>query len=87
MDVMLMIIAVLGLGALVIAVYIFAVAARQYVSEDHHLSTPKQSHTLHIPRRQQDRRQTNTVLQFPITVNGLLVHEDRRRMPDRRRAA
>lgn len=89
MDTILVILGVLGFGAVVIAAYVFTVAARSYVSEngsaEKTTSTPSASKTL-IERSQHDRRQI-VQLEFPITVNGLLIPQDRRALPDRRRAA
>ena len=37
MDVVLIVLGILGFGAIVIAAYVFTVAARNYVSEDTHV--------------------------------------------------
>jgi hypothetical protein len=90
MDVILFILGVLGFGAIVIAAYVFTVAARNYVSaENHHLRQAK--HTPPTPRQlvtrsPVDRRSGKTV-EFPLTVNGEVIPEDRRHQPDRRKAA
>jgi len=89
MDVVLIILGVLGLGAIVISTYVFTVAARRYVSEDRRHyggrtgeATP---HTL-VPRNLIDRRGARPVT-FPLTVNGILITNDRRSQVDRRMAA
>jgi hypothetical protein len=89
MDTVLLIIGVLGLGAVVIAAYVFVVAARNYVSENDHppqkdpaLSTTKSF----IDRNLRDRREILR-FDFPMTVNGMLIPVERRIMPDRRFAA
>ena len=94
MDTVLIILGVLGLGAMVIAVYVFTVAARRNVSNnDHHRrrgmwATPSAtSPYIEIERSKTDRRKQAEVHSFPITVNGLLIQSDRRQLPERRIAA
>ncbi len=88
MDVVLIILGALGLGAIVISTYVFTVAARSYVSED---SRRYGGHTGEItphtpvPRNPLDRRGVRPVT-FPLTVNGILITNDRRSLPDRRMA-
>lgn len=80
------IIAVLGLGALLISVVIFTVAARRYVSEDDSepLGLVADSGRDYRPRNREDRRQSRPPVMFPITVDGELIPQDRRQRPDRR---
>ena len=89
MDTVLVVLGVLGFGAVVIAAYVFTVAARSYVSEndsaENTTSMPSASKTL-IERNEHDRRQI-VQLEFPITMNGILIPFDRRAQLDRRRAA
>ena len=88
MDTVLVILGVLGFGAVIIAAYVFSVAARSYVSNGgtgNTTSTPSAGKTL-IERDQHDRRKI-VQLEFPITMNGILIPQDRRALPDRRRAA
>jgi len=90
MDVVLIILGVLGFGAIVIAAYVFTVAARNYVSaEDNRQRQARTSLTGKrlVVRNPDDRRRTDKPVTFPITVNGVLVTEDRRHNPDRRMAA
>ena len=89
MDVVLIILGVLGLGAIVISVYVFTVSARNYVSSDEPggrsvQAPPARKHL--VQRRPSDRRSGGQVV-FPLTVNGVVVPEDRRHLPDRRKAA
>lgn len=80
-------IAVLGLGALVISVYVFAVAARNFVSDDEEEGElqPEPGTLASINARSgDDRRKAPPVLLFPATINGVLIPEDRRHLPDRR---
>jgi len=89
MDVILIILGVLGLGAIVISTYVFTVAARSYVSEDKRLSGDRVGevtpHTF-VPRNPRDRRSARPVT-FPLTVNGILIAHDRRSGADRRIAS
>ncbi|MEZ5571809.1 MAG: hypothetical protein R3E64_07265 [Halioglobus sp.] len=89
MDVLLVILGVLGFGAIAISTYVFTVAARTYVSEDHrlqrnHSADKPPSHI--VPRNPIDRRSGRPVA-FPLTVNGILIANDRRSLPDRRMAS
>lgn len=94
MDTLLTIIGVLGLGALAIATWVFAAAARRYVTgEDLQDELDALQSDLSpysrpwVPRGEKDRRQTAKVYSFPTTINGEYVAEDRRRIPDRRTRA
>ena len=89
MDTVLTIIAVLGLGALLISAVIFTLAARRYVSneESRHISLVPDTGRDHRPRSNDERRQAAPPAVFPITANGVLITEDRRRVRDRRHSA
>jgi hypothetical protein len=91
MDIVLIILGVLGVGAIAVSAYVFTVAARNYVWEDQ----KKQQIEAHrnavraqmlVPRSSTDRRSGKPVT-FPLTVNGMLITADRRHQPDRRKAA
>ena len=89
MDTILIILGVLGFGAIVISAYVFAAAARKYVSHNHDenrgtYAPPSKAHF--IQRRPADRR-SNQPSGFPLTVNGVVIQQDRRHQPDRRLAA
>ena len=90
MNVVLIVLGILGLGAIVIAAYVFTVAARTYVSAEElarregSKGTPA-SRPL-VERSPLDRRSGKPVT-FPLTVNGVVVPQDRRHRPDRRKAA
>ena len=89
MDLVLIVLGILGFGAIVIAAYVFTVAARNYVSDDTHVPHAEQTATQRqgfVVRDPRDRRSGATV-DFPITVNGVVITEDRRHRPDRRAAA
>lgn len=88
MNTVLTIIAVLGLGALLISGVIFTMAARRYVSDDDSqaLGLVSDSGRDYRPRNGEDRRQSTPPALFPITINGELIREDRRQLSDRRQA-
>lgn len=89
MEAILTLVGVLGLGALLISVYVFAVAARKFVSDEQknvrQLSSQSASNDSWIPRDCSDRRQNLSRVQFPLRVEGQLVLHDRRK-GDRRAA-
>ena len=89
MDVVLIILGVLGMGAIVIAAYVFTVAARNYVSND--AGAPSAMPAISprgrfVLRDSRDRRRNGPV-SFPLTINNAQVIHDRRQSPDRRAAA
>ena len=89
MDVVLIILGTLGLGAIIVSAYVFTIAARNYVSDDtkHRGKGTSSSPTKRwIMRNSTDRRSDRPVA-FPLNVNGVLIPEDRRHQPDRRHAA
>lgn len=90
MDAVLIILGVLGIGAIVISAFVFTAAARNYVSADERDQRPKPAtHSAQkiVQRRPTDRRSDDTQVKFPVTVNGVLVMDDRRKLPERRIAA
>lgn len=86
MDVLLLILGILGVGAMLISAYVFMVAARNYVSEDEAEQRDRDGNFRRVTRSGQDRRSGASV-SFPLMVNGILVEHDRRVSGDRRRAA
>jgi hypothetical protein len=86
MDIVLIILGVLGFGAIVIAAYVFTVAARNYVSNESHpdrMPNAQDPAGAFVERRPVDRRRS-TPASFPITVNSVMIARDRRSQPDRR---
>ncbi len=83
MDAVLIILGIMGLGAIVVSAYVFTVAARNYVSEDHRRYTLGRNPVDFVERSTVDRRSGRPVT-FPLTVNGILIARDRRVLPDRR---
>jgi hypothetical protein len=86
MDVVLTILGIMGFGAVAISTYVFTVAARNYVSDDHRRS--RRNSVEHAPhelttRNTTDRRGGRSVT-FPLAVNGILIANDRRILLDRR---
>ena len=89
MDVILIILGVLGMGAIMISAYVFTVAARNYVSNDIYApqvsqAPPNKRHF--VSRNPQDRRR-HIPAQFPMTVNSVIITRDRRETGERRAAA
>ena len=89
MDVILIILGVLGLGAILISTYVFMVAARNYVSDEHMAirGNPQEPASPPLVSRSPTDRRTGRPVTFPLAVNGILISEDRRVTPDRRIAA
>lgn len=83
MNTVLLILGVLGFGAIVISAYVFTVAARNYVSDDLGAEDSPPLAGNYILRAQNDRRQVQAG-PFPITVDGITIVEDRRKLSDRR---
>lgn len=89
MDVLLIIMGTLGFMAVLVSTYVFIVAARNYVSDDQtpFLRNPQAvNRRSRVERNPTDRRNGRQVA-FPLTVNGILIPNDRRVIPDRRLAA
>jgi hypothetical protein len=88
MDVVLIILGVMGFGAIITSAYVFLVAARTYVSDG---EAPFRRNGGNPPgralieRSPTDRRKGKPVT-FPLAVNGILIAQDRRALPDRRAA-
>jgi hypothetical protein len=86
MDAVLIILGVLGFGAIVVSAYVFTVAARNYVSDEDRPYANGRPERVLVERSPVDRRSGRPVT-FPLTVNGILITQDRRKLPDRRAAA
>ena len=87
MDAVLITLGILGFGAILISAYVFTVAARNYVSADsQHRRTPVRSTREYVSRSAEDRRKGG-VVEFPLVIDGEVIPEDRRVLPDRREAA
>jgi hypothetical protein len=89
MDVVLIILGILGFGAIVISAYVFTVAARNYVSDEADQAADEPQSPARdgfVMRTGRDRRR-GVAVQFPLTVNNVVVTRDRRQIPERRSAA
>jgi hypothetical protein len=86
MDVVLTILGIMGFGAIVISTYVFTVAARNYVSDDHKRfrGNPLESAPHQLVARNPTDRRSGRAVTFPLAVNGILIANDRRTLPDRR---
>ena len=90
MNTFLLVLGVLGIGAVVIAAYVFTVAARNYVSEGHekYNANAEDEEYLYIVRSPYDRRQGDTDADFPLKLSsGDVIPFDRRATADRRMQA
>lgn len=89
MDVILIILGIMGFGAIIISTYVFMVAARNYVSDDQapFRDSPEQPGQRTLIERSPADRRTGNPVNFPLTVNGILIARDRRILPDRRATA
>ena len=89
MDTVLIIIGVIGFGIVLVAVYVFTVAARNYVSEqppDQPAAPADDASAPRVDRAERMRREQTEVQSFPITIDGEVIDSDRRDLPDRRHA-
>lgn len=86
MDTLLAAIGFLGLGALLIAAFVFASAARRYMAgptqQDEVVDLP--SHRRARIERLGDRRCNTEPVVFPLIIDGEVIREDRRRGERRR---
>jgi len=90
MEVVLITLGIIGFGAIVIAAYVFTVAARTYVSSEdqHFLDLRAASYgDDFIKRDPVDRRRSSSTPQFPMIINSVVIPRDRRKTPERRAVA
>jgi len=84
MNTVLVVLAVLGIGAIVISAYVFAASARRYVSEDESAKTDAEPtetdelSRLYVVRSSSDRRNTDQAAQFPLQVGASVIQQERR---------
>lgn len=88
MQTVLIVLGVLGFGAVVISAYVFTVAARNYVSDKHsdegQVGSQANGEKLYVVRSSSERRQRDVAV-FPLELgSGEVIHLDRRRQPERR---
>ncbi|MCB1662762.1 MAG: hypothetical protein H6995_04160 [Pseudomonadales bacterium] len=88
MNTVLLILGILGIGAILIAAYVFTVAARNYISDSNsslEVVEDEGQKRLYVVRTHHDRRQFTGNTKFPITLpTGEVVRFDRRSATDRR---
>lgn len=91
MNTVLLILGILGVGAILIAAYVFTVAARNYVSDADsplEIIEDEGGKRLYVVRSSHDRRQFTGKTQFPLTLpTGEVIAFDRRSQNDRRAAS
>lgn len=92
-ETLLSVLGILAIGAAFIAIWVFAGAAKRYITgedvreEMQAMESDLSPYRHWVDRSPSDRRQALTPLQFPISVDGLHIREDRRSYSDRRHAA
>jgi hypothetical protein len=87
MDVILIVLGIMGFGAIVISAYVFMAAARNYVSDEHkttHRGNLNKSAQRPLVVRSPTDRRSGRPVAFPLAVNGILIALDRRILSDRR---
>lgn len=90
MNIVLLILGILGIGAILIAAYVFTVAARTYVSDEDELEMRREpeEERLYVVRSGSDRRQSSGEVKFPLELStGEVIPFDRRSSPERRASA
>jgi hypothetical protein len=90
METLLAVIGILGLGALLIATWVFVSAARRYVTGEEAnarseaLTSDLSPYRNWTSRDRSDRRVARETPDFPIIIDGVVISRDRRVRPDRR---
>lgn len=84
------ILTLLLIGAATSALFVFVSAARLYVSHsdeaDLALSNAEpERRSINPSRREGDRRKSDGNVEFPLRLGNMVIENDRRRTPDRRR--
>lgn len=85
---------VLGLGAALIAVWVFAASAKRYITgedlreEMQAMQSDLSPYRHWVDRAERDRRQSESegeiACRFPRTIDGVMVRKDRRKSNERR---
>ena len=86
MDTILILLGVLGFGAIIIAVHVFLVGSEAYgyrLGED----ADDSSAGIGFRERSSQDRRSGLLVVFPLLINDTLLEKDRRSLADRRRAA
>jgi len=87
MESVLIILAVMGFASVALALYILADANRTYIGDDETKGKGSgvngASAHRYRERSPKDRRSGRSV-SFPLMIDGVLIMEDRRKLPDRR---
>ncbi len=89
MDAVLIILLLMGVCSITLALYILVDAKRNYMSPERESRIRPGfgtgDHQRYLERSKRDRRSGQTV-SFPLMIDGRMISEDRRKLPDRRRA-
>ena len=86
MDTVLITLAIMGFASVVLAIYILSIATFMQAKGAQQLRHDGGSATSGYRVRSTGDRRQNTPVRFPIIINGVLIREDRRKIPDRRQA-
>ena len=86
MNTLLLLLIIFGLGAIIISIHVFAEGARTYDIEPERGSGDEAADTVFQERNPLNRRM-NASTAFPLSIEGVLISEDRRALADRRQLA
>lgn len=86
MNTLLLLLIIFGLGAIIISIHVFAEGARNYDIEPG-TGSSKGNNSVEFQERNPVTRRIDTSAGFPLSIDGIVIHEDRRNVPDRRQLA
>jgi hypothetical protein len=88
MDTLLILLGILGFGAIIVSVHVISSASGAYDMAE--VPVPEASFERspqHFVERHRHDRRVGRAVVFPLTIGGMFIHEDRRVLPDRRTVA
>lgn len=83
MNTLLLLLVILGLGAVVRSIHVLAEGARRHNMEP----GPDGNSSVYFQKRNLTTRRTRNATGFPLLLNGIVIPEDRRFVSDRRQLA
>jgi len=86
MNTLLLLLIIFGLGAIIISIHVFAEGARTYDMGSEAEGDDKPANIEFQERNPLNRRAGDSAV-FPLSVDGVLILEDRRALTDRRQLA
>ncbi len=84
MDAVLIILLLMGICSITLALYILADAKRGYGKDGRDLHGMLGAAGPRYRERSKRDRRSGQAVNFPLLVDGVLIREDRRKLPDRR---